>query len=324
MDTIESLRTFVRVVETGSLTAVARETNANPSTITRQINQLEEHFGVRLLHRTTRRLSLTDDGAGLHDHAKSVLDSLEGMELALGRTRSSPTGNVRVATPVSLGMMLLKRLPVLLARHPGLTVELVMQDRFGDMIEERLDLAIVVGEVPGLSLIKRSLGAVTRIAVAAPDYLRRRGSPRRPGDLADHDCIVRRMTQGDDEWRLSGPEGIVSVAVSGAVSTNNHEAVRGAALNGLGIALLPEYLVADDILAGGLERVLPEYSSETSPAYVVYPSRQHLAPRTRVVIDFLIEEVQRLRAGRIEHPRSQSSLLAELDLPRGNIVAFAA
>jgi DNA-binding transcriptional LysR family regulator len=221
-------------------------------------------------------------------------------------------------------MMLLKRLPVLLARHPGLTVELVMQDRFGDMIEERLDLAIVVGEVPGLSLIKRSLGAVTRIAVAAPDYLRRRGSPRRPCDLTDHDCIVRRMTQGDDEWRLSGPEGIVSVAVSGAVSTNNHEAVRGAALNGLGIALLPEYLVVDDILAGRLERVLPEYGSETSPAHVVYPSRQHLPPRTRVVIDFLIEEVQRLRAGRPESSRLPSSLRAEVGLPRGNIVAFAA
>jgi DNA-binding transcriptional LysR family regulator len=162
MDTIESLRTFVRVVETGSLSAVARETNASQSTITRHINKLEEHFGVRLLHRTTRRLSLTDDGVGLHDHARTLLDSLEGMELALGRNKSSPTGHVRVATPVSMGMMLLKRLPVLLARHPGLTVELLMQDRSGDMIEERLDLAVMVGEVPSLSLIKRGLGTVTR------------------------------------------------------------------------------------------------------------------------------------------------------------------
>ena len=147
MDTIETLRTFVRVVETGSLSAVAREMNASQSTISRHINQLEEHFGVRLLHRTTRHLSLTDDGAGLNDHAKRVLESVDGMEMALGQHKSSPTGHVRVATPVSLGMMLMKRVPVLVTRYPGLTVELVMQDRLGDMVEERLDLAITIGEV---------------------------------------------------------------------------------------------------------------------------------------------------------------------------------
>jgi DNA-binding transcriptional LysR family regulator len=132
------------------------------------------------------------------------------------------------------------------------------------------------------------------------------------------------MRQRDDEWRLTGPEGTVSVDVRGVLSTNNHEAVRGAALNGLGIAFLPEYLVVDDLLAGRLERVLPGYGSETSPAYLVYPSRQHLAPRTRVVIDFLTEEVQRLRAGRAEYPRLPSLLRAEVDLPRGKLVALSA
>jgi DNA-binding transcriptional LysR family regulator len=323
MDTIGSLRIFVRVVETGCLSTVARELNASQSTISRQITQLEDHFGVRLLHRTTRHLSLTDDGAGLHDHAKRLLESVDGMELALCRHKSSPAGHVRVATPVSLGMLLMKRVPFLLARYPGLTVELVMQDRLGDMIEDRLDLAVAIGEVPGLSLIKRGLGTVTRIAVAAPAYLQQRGSPRQPGDLAGHDCIVRRMTPTDDAWSLSGPAGTVSVDVSGAVSANNHEAVRSAALNGLGIALLPEYLVAAEMAAGRLERVLPDYGSETSPAYVVYPSRQHLAPRTRVAIDFLVEEVQRLRAGRAEYPRS-IPLAREVRSQDGNAVALAA
>src|ERR1700677_511831 len=205
MDTIEALRTFVRVVETGSLTAVAREMNTSQSTISRYINQLEDHFGVRLLHRTTRHLSLTEDGTELHGHATSVLGSVEGMELALGQHKSSPVGHVRVAAPVSLGLQLMKRVPILLERHPGLTVELVMQDRLGDMVEERLDLAVAVGEIPGLSLIKRGLGAVTRIAVAAPDYIRRRGWPRQPEDLANHDCIVRRMGPGRSEERLTGP-----------------------------------------------------------------------------------------------------------------------
>jgi DNA-binding transcriptional LysR family regulator len=321
MDTIEALRTFVRVVETGSLTAVAREMNASQSTISRHITQLEVHFGVRLLHRTTRHLSLTEDGAKLHGRARIILGLVEGMELALGQHKSLPIGHVRVAAPVSLGMLLMKRVPALLARHPGLTVELVMQDRLGDMVEEGLDLAVTVGEVPGLSLIKRGLGTVTRIAVAAPDYLLRRGWPRQPDDFANHDCIVRRMTPGDEEWRLTGPEGTTGVAVRGVVSTNNHEAVRSAALNGLGIALLAEYLVVDDLRAGRLEHVLPEYGSETAPAYVVYPSRQHLALRTRTVIDFLIEEVRRLRA---ECVQSLSPLLTETGSRGGNIVAFAA
>jgi DNA-binding transcriptional LysR family regulator len=324
MDTIDTLRTFVRVVETGCLSTVAREMNASQSTVSRQITQLEDHFGVRLFHRTTRRLSLTDDGLGLRDHARNVLETVEDMELALGRHKSSPTGHVRVATPVSLGMLLMKRVPVLLAGYPGLSVEIVMEDHLGDMVEERLDLAVTIGEVASLSLIKRGLGTARRIAVAAPDYPQRRGWPLRPNDLADHDCIVRRVTSGDDEWRLTGPDGTIGVAVRGAVITNSHEAVRGAALSGLGIALLPEYLVVDDIKAGRLERVLPEYSSESSPAYVVYPSRLHLAPRTRVVIDFLIEEVQRIRAGRVDRAPSASPLRAEPNSPRGTVLPLAA
>lgn len=296
MDTIETLRTFVRVVETGSLSAVAREMNASQSTVSRQITSLEEHFGVRLFHRTTRHLSLTDDGENLHEHATSVLDMVEGMETALGQDKTSPSGHVRVATPVSLGLILMERVPELMARYPSLSVELVMDDDPGDMIEQRLDLAIRSGEVVNQSLIKRSLGEIARVAVAAPEYLGRRGVPLQPGDLADHACIVHRVMPNDSEWRLIGGDGVVSVTVQGALSTNNHAAVRSAALGGLGIALLPEYQIVDDVLAGRLQQVLPNYKSEPLPAYLVYPSRRHLAPRTRVVIDFLITEVRRLRS----------------------------
>jgi DNA-binding transcriptional LysR family regulator len=302
MDTIETLRTFVRVVEMGSLSAVAREINASQSTVSRQITQLEEHFGVRLFHRTTRHLSLTDDGQSLHDHAVGVLEMVESMEAALGEHKTSPSGLVRVATPVSLGLSLMHRVPILMARYPGLSVELVMEDHAADMIEEGLDLAVRSGEVTNLSLIKRSLGSVVRVAVASPAYLERRGSPLRPSDLGTHDCIVHRVTPSDSEWRLIGPEGPVSVAVQGMLSTNNHEAVRAAALGGLGIGLLPEYQAVDDVEAGRLWRVLPEYASEALPAYLVYPSRRHLAPRTRVVIDFLIDEVHQLRSRRTDSP----------------------
>jgi DNA-binding transcriptional LysR family regulator len=308
MDTIETLRTFIRVVETGSLSAVAREMSASQSTVSRQITSLEEHFGVRLFHRTTRHLSLTDDGENLHEHAMNVLNMVEGMETALGQDKSSPSGHVRVATPVSLGLILMERVPDLMTQYPSLSVELVMDDDPGDMIEQRLDLAIRSGEVVNQSLIKRSLGTVARVAVAAPGYLDRRGVPLQPSDLTDHACIVHRVAPSDSEWRLIGVDGEVTVTVQGAISTNNHAAVRSAALGGLGIALLPEYQIVDDVLAGRLQLVLPEYTSEPLPAYLVYPSRRHLAPRTRVVIDFLIEEVRRLRSRQTKGAKSPSSL----------------
>src|ERR1700676_4635794 len=156
MDTFETLRTFVRVVETGSLSAVAREMNASQSTISRQITHLEEHFGVRLFHRTTRHLSLTDDGESLHEHARNVLETVEGMEVALGQHKTSPSGHVRVATPVSLGLILMNRVSLFVARFPGLSIEVVMEDDPRDMIEERLDLAVRSGEVVNQSLIKLS------------------------------------------------------------------------------------------------------------------------------------------------------------------------
>jgi len=305
MDTIETLRTFVRVVETGSLSAVAREMNASQSTISRQIAQLEEHFGVRLFHRTTRHLRLTVDGENLREHATNVLDMVDGMETTVGRQKASPTGLVRVATPVSLGLMLMNRIPRLTERYPGLSVELVMEDDPGDMIENRLDLAVHSGEVVNQSLITRSLGSVVRVAVAAPDYLALHGAPSRPEELTDHACVVHRVNPGGSQWRLIGPDGPVEVSVNGALSTNNHEAVRAAAITSQGIGLIPEYQVVDDVLAGKLRRVLPEYSSEALPAYLVYPSRRHLPPRTRVVMDFLIEDVRRIRARElpaITHP----------------------
>ncbi len=324
MDTIETLRTFVRVVETGSLSAVAREMNASQSTVSRQITSLEEHFGVRLFHRTTRHLSLTDDGENLHEHATTVLDMVEGMENALGQDKFSPSGHVRVATPVSLGLILMERVPKLMTQYPGLSVELVMDDDPGDMIEQRLDLAIRSGEVVNQSLIKRSLGTVVRVAVAAPGYLARSGIPLQPSDLPGHECIVHRVTPGDAEWRLIGPDGAVSVTVHGPLSTNNHAAVRSAALGGLGIALLPEYQIVDDVTEGRLQLVLPEYTSEPLPAYLVYPSRRHLAPRTRVVIDFLIDQVQRLRSRqtRALKPSEINTLSGgERMVSPGNIVA---
>jgi DNA-binding transcriptional LysR family regulator len=271
---------------------VARESHVSQSAVTRQIGQLEAHFGVRLFHRTTRRLSLTDDGQSLIDHARALLDQAATMESVLGSHRSSPTGLVRLGLTVAAGLFVAPRLPMLLARHPGLAVDLVMRDRITDLIEDRLDLALHPGDIADSSLIARRIGMFGRVPVASPAYLARSGVPAAPADLANHACVVHDHG-GDDSatWRFNGPAGPVAVTVAGALGVNDSEAVRRVALAGYGIAMLPEIQVVDDVREGRLCRLLADYPSQRLPIHVVYPSRRNLAPRTRVVMAFLIEQI---------------------------------
>ncbi|MFI4983198.1 MAG: LysR family transcriptional regulator, partial [Nevskiales bacterium] len=203
MDLLHALETFIRIAETGSFSAVARETGTSHSAATRLVGQLEEHFGVRLFHRTTRRVSLTEDGQDLLVHARHLLDSAAEMEGALGRQRSSPTGLVRLGMPVGGATQLIPRLRGLLDRYTGLAVELVVRDRFNDLVEERLDVAVHVGQPADTSLVARHMGTVGRVAVAAPSYLERRGAPREPADLQGHACIVHEVGPDSARWQFT-------------------------------------------------------------------------------------------------------------------------
>jgi DNA-binding transcriptional LysR family regulator len=296
MDLIGALRAFVRVTETGSFSAVARETHTSQSAVTRLVAQLEQHFDVRLFHRTTRRLSLTDDGQVLLAHARHLLDSADEMEAVLGRQSGAPRGLVRLGTSVSGGMFLATRLPALLARHPGLSVELVMRDQNSDMIEERLDLAFRSGEIADASLVARRVGYLGRAVVAAPMYLERNGAPSTPLDLETHSCLIHDVGTEPEIWRFTGPDGPLSVHVAGQLIANDSLALQRAARGGHGIALLPEIQLIDDLRAGRLFRLLDDYPSQRLPVYIVYPSRRNLAPRTRVVMDFLIEQTREISA----------------------------
>jgi DNA-binding transcriptional LysR family regulator len=218
------------------------------------------------------------------------------MEAALGRQSSSPTGLVRVGVTAATARFLARRLPVLLAEHPGLKVELVVRDTASDMIEERLDLAIRGGELDDSSLVMRHLGWFGRAVVAAPVYLERCGAPSVPADLADHSCLVHDTGPDSDLWRFTSPQGTLSVRVSGGFIANDSSTVRLAARAGHGIALLPELLVFDDMRASYLVRLLSDYPSQRLPVHLVYPSRRNVAPRTRVVIDFLLAEYRQLEA----------------------------
>jgi DNA-binding transcriptional LysR family regulator len=239
VDLVGTLEVLVRVVETGSFSAVARERGLTQAAVARQISQLEDHFGVRLFHRTTRKLSLTDDGQMLLGLARPVLEGVEGIEAALGQQSASPVGLVRVGVNVTAARFFAQRVPSLLTDHPGLKVELVAGDRFGDMIEDRLDLALRLGEITDASLVMRSAGTVTLLAVAAPSYIERFGKPSTPADLASHICIVHDVGPDSDVWTFVTSQGPQGFRVSGGFLANDARAVHGAARAGYGIALLP-------------------------------------------------------------------------------------
>jgi DNA-binding transcriptional LysR family regulator len=296
MDLLGSLGALIRVVETGSFSAVSRERDVSQAAVARQISQLEQHFGVRLFHRTTRKLSLTEDGEILLGHARTLLEGIDTMEAALGEQRSSPVGLVRLGLPVAASRYLAPRVAELLAGHPGLKIEFAVGDRFGDMIEERLDLAIRPGEIDDTSLIVRSAGTSVPVVVTAPCYLERYGAPSVPAELADHRCLVHHTGPDSDLWRFGGHEDIQSVRVSGGFLADDTSAVLLAARSGCGIALLPEIEVFDDLREGRLVRVLCEFPFRAVPISIVYPSRRHLAPRTRLVLDFLLQQIKELRA----------------------------
>jgi DNA-binding transcriptional LysR family regulator len=225
-----------------------------------------------------------------------VLDGVDGLEAALGRQRGSPVGLVRVGVTVAASRLLAQRLPILLADHPGLKVELVVGDRLGDMIEERLDLAMRVGEIKDASLVARRSGIAERVAVATPSYIKRHGEPSSPADLANHTCIVHGVGPNSDVWTFVTPDGPKDFQASGGFLANDVRAVHLAARTGYGIAYLALFEVADDLRNGRLVRVLRDFPAPGVPFNLVYPSRRHLAPRTRLVIDFIWEQVRQVEA----------------------------
>ncbi|MGQ3074783.1 MAG: LysR family transcriptional regulator [Ferrovibrionaceae bacterium] len=294
LDLIAPIRTFVRVVETGSFTAVAAEQNTTQPTISRQIAGLEDHLGTRLLTRTTRALAPTDDGRTFYDHALRVLEAVAEAEGVVGRRRGRPSGLLRLATPVVFGRLhVVPRLPAFLARHPEVAVDLIMSDGFADLVEQGIDVAIRVGEVTDPGLIVRRIGMVRRVTVATPAYLRRRRAPACPADLADHDCIVYTRLATGNRWTFEGPKGPVTVDVAGRFRADNSEAVRDGVLGGLGIAVIPAFAFTDEIATGAVQVLLKEFEPRPLPMHAVHPSRRFVPMKVRAIVDYLADEFAR-------------------------------
>lgn len=296
MDLLGAFRCFVRVAETGSFSAVAREVGATQPAISRQIAALEAHFDVRLIQRTTRSLTLTQDGQDLLSHARRVLDTVEETEEVLGKRRASPSGTVRLASSTAMARLhIVPRLPRLLERYPQLEVELSISEQAQDLIAENIDLAIRAGTIGDSSLVARHLGSTGRGVMAATSYLATHGEPQSPAELADHACIIytggfgsQRLTA--HSWDFEGPAGSVTVEVSGRFRCDSVEGISDGLRAGLGVARLPIWMFSEDIRRGEVKPILTHWQTSRIPIHAVYPSRRHLAPRVRAIIDYFVAE----------------------------------
>lgn len=290
MDFLAAIRAFTRVSESGSFSAVARQMGTTQPAVSRLIAALEDHLGARLLQRTTRSLTLTEDGRDLLTHAARIIEEVEETEAAIGRRGATPSGLVRIGAPASFGRLYLApRMGALLDRYPELQIELSMSDAVIDLVHDGLDMAVRVGEVSDGTLISRQLGSFPRVAVASAAYLDRHGEPSHPSELAEHNCIIFTRRSGSADWSFDGPDGLVTVHVSGRFRTDSSEAAREAVLSGIGVALMPAWVFPHALRSGAVRPILTAWNSSRSPIQAVYPSRRYLAPRTRAVIDFLVE-----------------------------------
>jgi DNA-binding transcriptional LysR family regulator len=297
MDVLEAMHSFVRVVETGSFSAVAREKQSTQPSISKQVAWLERRLGVRLLHRTTRSLALTEDGRVFAVRAAAALEAVEEAEACVSPRRQNPAGLVRLGCPVAFGRLhVAPRLRRLLDRYPDLSVELMMSDGFANLIEQGIDVAIRVGNLPDASLIARRIGTTRRVTVASPEYFARRPEPRIPEDLHSHDCIVYTALATGNEWHFEGKDGPIKVRVGGRLSTNSSEGVREGVLTGCGIAVCPTWLFRDELTEGSIRIVLQEFEPVRLPVHAIYPSRRFMPAKVQAVVDYFADEF-RLDAG---------------------------
>jgi DNA-binding transcriptional LysR family regulator len=290
-ETLADIAIFAAVIREGSFTRAAEKLELSTSQVSKCVNRLERNLGARLLHRTTRRLRLTEAGSALYENSSTALAAIEDAKLAVSKLQGAPRGKLKISTSTAFGTMQLPRvIRDLSAQYPELEVELVLEDRHVDLVKEGIDVAIrITGEAPDSGLVYRKLAPNRQVICASPDYIGRRGLPRTPDDLANHNCIAHSARTTPRTWHLTGPDGgQISVPINGRPTINSALAVRQAALEGLGIIELNSYLVGEDIAAGRLARLLPQYQPKDLNFYAVYAERRFLAPKIRVFVDAML------------------------------------
>ncbi len=293
MDRINAVQLFVRVVETSSFSKAAAELGVTQPTATKAIAATEERLGVRLLHRSTRGVTPTEVGALFYDKCKLIERAIDEAENLAALGQGSVGGQLRISTSVAFGRRVLVPLVLRYMRaNPDVTIDVSFDDRYVNLVEQGVDVAIRMGQMADSTLGARFLGTNPWLMVAEPNYLQEHGEPRHPDDLSSHACIVYSSVQGDDRWRLSTPEGkLLSVPVKGPLRSNNLSAVLSAACDGLGLAILPWYVARESVEGARVRPVLADYSLPAQDMHAVFPSPKLVPSKVTSFIDFLQYEL---------------------------------
>ncbi|WP_249781479.1 LysR substrate-binding domain-containing protein [Bradyrhizobium semiaridum] len=280
---------FAKVADLGSFTAAAKELRMSPTMIGKHIRFLEERLGSQLINRSTRRQSLTELGRSYLDHCKRLLEEAEAGDALVEEAMSAPRGKLRVATSVAFGSFsLAPALVRFMKMYPEVTVDLVLSDKMVDLLEEGLDAAIRVGTLTDSTMMSRALSPYTGVVCAAPSYLAERGRPEHPRDLATHECLRYPGWSDGRRWTFLGPDGEIHVDVKSRLTINSTFAIRYAALAGAGIVLMRDELLADDIAAGRLNVLLPDYRTQVRARQILWPKHRKMTPKLRALIDFVV------------------------------------
>lgn len=291
MDSVAGMRILVRVVDSGSFSAAARRLGVAPSSVSRQINELEEDLGAILFARTTRKLSLTEAGQLYYERASNIINEVDEARLALSQL-GSPSGILRVTVPSGIGReLVVSAVPAFLDKYSAIKIVLSMTDQMLDIVDAGIDVAIRVGRQQDSSFKARKIGESKRIVCASPAYLKKAGIPTTPADLESHNCITWRDHPGHNIWTFRGPDGISKVRVSGSFFSKSADAIVAATVAGLGLSLLPDWNMGIELRQQQLCAVLSDHavSPAVSPLYALHAHQRHVPPKIRVFVDFLTE-----------------------------------
>ena len=292
MHAFSSIPIFISVVENGSFSTAGQSLNITKSAVSKRITQLEDELGIRLLNRTTRKLSLTEAGQRYYEYVIQAYNYAQQGIDAVTELQGQPRGRLKLTAPMSFGVLYIAPLvSEFMNRYPEVDIDLQLEDQMVDLVQQGFDLGIRIGHLPLSNLIAKRLAPCKSVLCASPDYLKQVGIPKRPSDLSQHNCLQYSYYRGGNEWRLSSAHQQYSVIPKGRLMVNNSEAIRRAVLAGSGIGNLPTFIVGKDIAAGSIEIVLPEYQLPEHAVYAVFPERKHMPLKVRAFIDFISEKL---------------------------------
>lgn len=291
MDNLADIAVFVRVVERGSFTRAADDLELSRAVVSKYLTRLEARLGARLLNRTTRRLSLTEAGSALFEQSRAALERIDEAQAAVASFQSAPRGRLFASAPMAFGVLHLgEALPAFLRAHPGVTVDMRLDDRFVNLVAEGFDMAIRIGALTDSSLVARKLAPCRQVVCASPAYVAAHGAPQEPADLAAHNCFVYSYAAQGNVWRFTSRRGReASVAVTGNLRLNNGLLERDAAVAGAGIARLPTFYVGSLLREGRLVTLMDDWRPPELGIYAVYPQAKHVPPKVRAFVDFLVK-----------------------------------